>query len=80
MTTKILRIEDAEYFNSASVEFTDHPTEDVRTYLESSLEPAPPKDWKPYCYDEVHNICSLVGLVNNPPKCWNNCPYRNRRD
>lgn len=44
------------------------------------LEPAPPKDWKPYCYDEEHNICSLVGLVNEPPKCWKECPYRKRSD
>lgn len=39
-----------------------------------------PKDWKPYCYDEEHNICSLVGLVNEPPKCWKECPYRKRSD
>ena len=45
-----------------------------------SDDPAPPKDWKPYCYDEEHNICSLVGLVNEPPKCWKECPYRKRSD
>ncbi len=44
------------------------------------VKPASPEDWKPYCYDEEHNICSLVGLVNEPPKCWKECPYRKRSD
>ena len=45
MTDKILRIPDAEYVNIIRIVFTDHPIEDIRTYLDSDLEPAPPKDW-----------------------------------
>lgn len=39
-----------------------------------------PKDWKPYCYDEIHNVCSMIGLVNEPPKCWKYCIYRKKDD
>ena len=44
------------------------------------LEPAPPKDWTPYCYDESKKVCTMLGLVNEPPKCWKDCPYRKKDD
>ena len=57
MTDKILRIPDAEYVNIIRIVFTDHPTEDIRTYLDSDLEPAPPKDWAQQMKDlEERNI------------------------
>lgn len=46
----------------------------------NELEPAPPKDWTPYCYDESKEVCTMLGLVNEPPKCWKECPYRKKDD
>jgi len=51
---------------------------DDRFEREVTPEIAPPEDWTPYCYDESKKICSMIGLVNDPPKCWKDCPYRKK--
>lgn len=77
MTDKILRIPDAEYVNIIRIVCPDHPTEDILTYLDSDLEPAPPKDWKPVCYNysELNEGCEQIPFISSP-EC-DQCPYKN---
>ena len=61
MTEKMLIIHDVQYFNYATVHFTDdHPTDDLENYFDWELEPAPPKDWQ----ERLHKVAELTQYIS----------------
>ena len=61
MTEKMLIIHDVQYFNYATVHFTDdHPTDDLENYFDWELEPAPPKDWQ----ERLNKVAELTQYIS----------------
>lgn len=76
MTDKILRIENEEEITDIIINRCDGTG--YQLYLdELCFEPAPPKDWRPACYNysELVNGCAQIPFTDKP-ECQE-CPYRN---
>ncbi len=76
MTDKILRIENEEEITDIIINRCDGTG--YQLYLdELCFEPAPPKDWKPVCYNysELNEGCEQIPFISSP-EC-DQCPYKN---